>query len=278
MKFPLPLCAAPDAFKLLNRHVDAIESPEALLMGGVAISMHQTLNVRPDDIDARIQSYADEIRTRLTGNQPQAIFAHMHEFLFEDLGFRGDAEHYYEPGNSYIPTVLDSRKGLPITLTLIYKNLAERLGLRVWGVPLPGHFLAGTLINGKQALIDPFAAGRLLTPEEAQTRVHDLFGQEIEWSDEILRPASNRHWLTRIVQNLLNIFGAKNQYHHVAAMLEMEILLWPEQDRLQRDLALVLARVGMAAPAHAWLDQYLTNNPDDPQQKDLQQLLNVLTA
>jgi regulator of sirC expression with transglutaminase-like and TPR domain len=127
-------------------------------------------------------------------------------------------------------------------------------------------------------LIDPFAAGRILTADEAQDRMREIFGDEAEWSEDLLRPASNRHWLTRMLQNLLNIFGSSGAYHDVAAMLEMEILLWPEQLRLQRDLALVLARLGMTEPASKWLDNYLRHNPDDPQCGDLKQLLEVLSA
>ena len=108
--------------------------------------------------------------------------------------------------------------------------------------------------------------------------MREIFGAEVESSDNLLQPASNRHWLTRMLQNLLNIFGSNGQYRDVAAMLEMEILLWPDQTRLQRDLALVLARIGMSQPASAWLGMYLDSNPDDPQCDDLKQLLEVLTA
>jgi len=105
-----------------------------------------------------------------------------------------------------------------------------------------------------------------------------MFGAEAEWSEELLRPASNRHWLTRILQNLLNVFGAAGDYSDVAAVLEMEMLLWPEQSHLQRDLGLVLARCGLSQPASAWLDRYLKANPDDPQGRQIKELLQVLTA
>src|SRR5205823_11717951 len=93
--------------------------------------------------------------------------------------------------------------------------------------------------------------------DEARERMREIFGEEAEWSEDLLKPASNRHWLTRMLQNLLNIFGSSGAYADVAAMLEMEILLWPDQLRLQRDLALVLARLGMTEPASKWLDSYL---------------------
>jgi regulator of sirC expression with transglutaminase-like and TPR domain len=169
--------------------------------------------------------------------------------LFEEEGFTGNTDDYYNVANSYLPVVLQTRRGLPITLSLIYKAVAERLGLRVWGIGLPGHFIVGFV---------------------------EVLGSEMEWSDDLLQPITNRHWLTRILQNLLHAFGNAGRFADVAAVLELEMLLWPKRDQLQRDLALVLARCGMSQPASIWLDRYLKNNPDDPQRSELAQLLDVL--
>jgi regulator of sirC expression with transglutaminase-like and TPR domain len=275
---PLPICAAPDAYHLLARQVASIHSSDALLHGAIAIAMHEMHNVQAAEIDRTIQGYADTIRQRVRGPQPQALLAHLHDYLFDELGFIGDSENYYTPSNSYLPYVLEHKRGLPITLAIVYRLVAERLGLRSWGVALPGHFLAAVEIDQRPMLVDPFAGGRLLTPDEAQDRLHSMFGPDVEWVEDLLAPASTRHWLTRMLQNLLNIFGAEGRYADVAAMLEMEMLLWPDQHRLQRDLALVLARIGMSRPASLWLENYLSNNPDDPQEKDLKQLLDVLGA
>jgi len=275
----LPQCCSPEAFKLLARQVESINSPDALLNGAIAISMHQMDAVEPADIDRQIQKLADAVRKRVHGNQTQAILAHLHDVLFEQTKFIGNSEDYYNANNSYLPAVLDSKKGLPITLSLVYKIVGERLGLRTWGVGLPGHFLVAVEeAPSRIILVDTFSSGRILTPSEAHERMQELFGPEMEWSDDLLRPASNRHWLTRILQNLLHIFGTNNKYSDVAAVLEMEMLLWPSQGHLQRDLALVLARIGMSRPASIWLDTYLKNNPDDPQKTDLKQLLEVLSA
>jgi regulator of sirC expression with transglutaminase-like and TPR domain len=274
----LPICCSPDAFRLLSNQLPSINSPDALLQGAVAVASHQLKTTDPTKVDATLQSYADNIRTRVRGRQPQALLAHMHEYLFEDLGFSGNTLDYYNTANSYLPAVLETKLGLPITLCLVYKAVAERLGFRTWGVGLPGHFLCGIEVDGARMLVDPFASGRVLTPDEARDRMREIFGDEAEWSEDLLKPASNRHWLTRMLQNLLNIFGSSGAYTDVAAMLEMEIVLWPEQLRLQRDLALVLARLGMTEPASKWLDNYLKHNPDDPQCGDLKQLLEVLSA
>jgi len=280
MKPQLPLCCNPAAFALMKRQVECIESPDALLEGAIAVAMHQMDNVDPHQVDRTIQSYADAIRKRVRGSQRQATIAHMHAYLFEELKFAGNERDYYEPQNSYLPSVLKTRKGLPITLSLLYKLVGDRLGLRVHGIGLPGHFLCAveTEDDGTAMLIDPYGGGRMLTPEEAQQAVGETFGEGVEWSDEMLQPVTNLHWITRMIQNLLHIFGGNGDYPQLAAMLELEMLLWPTQTHLQRDLALVLARIGMSGPASAWLNSYLKSNPTDPQRSDLEQLLEVLSA
>ncbi|MGA3067437.1 MAG: transglutaminase-like domain-containing protein [Tepidisphaeraceae bacterium] len=275
----LPQCCSPDAFTLLARQARTLDSPDALVGGAVAIAMHQMERIDVAAQDAQLQTYVETVRQRVRGNQPQAILAHLHDVLYDEQGFIGNTEDYYNTSNSYLPAVLANKRGLPITLSLIYKIVAERLGLRAWGVGLPGHFLVAVEERpGKILLVDAFAKGRILTQGEAHQRIQELFGPEMEWSDEMLQPASNRHWLTRILQNLLHIFGTNNRYADVAAVLEMEMLLWPNQDHLQRDLALVLARIGLSRPASLWLDAYLRKNPDDPQKTDLKQLLDVLST
>jgi regulator of sirC expression with transglutaminase-like and TPR domain len=285
MKPPLPLCCTPAAFQLMQKQVRSIESPDALLEGAIAIAMHQMPDVDPAQVDRTIQQYTDAIRKRVRGAQPQALLAHLHEFLFEEQKFGGNADDYYNPMNSYLPAVVKTKRGLPISLSLIYKLIGERLGLRVHGIGLPGHFLVAVeqgpvTADGEQPamLIDPFGGGRMLTGDEAQQAVEETFGEGLEWSNDMLQPVSNLHWLTRMIQNLLHIFGGNGQYADVAAMLELEMLLWPKQTHLQRDLALVLARIGMSHPASEWLNTYLKANPKDPQRGDLEQLLEVLSA
>jgi len=251
----LPQCCQTDAFKLLARQIESIDSPDALLGGAVAIAMQHMPKADPQAVDQQIQKLVKTVRARVRGTQTQAILAHLHEVLFEEEKFVGNTDDYYNINNSFLPAVLASKKGLPITLCLIYKIVAERLGLRVWGVGLPGHFLVAVEERlGAPLLVDPFSTGRILTPEEAHDRIKQMFGPESEFSYDMLNPASNRHWLTRILQNLLHIFGNANQYNDVAATLEMEMLLWPNEGHLQRDLALVLARLGMARPASIWQD------------------------
>ncbi len=233
-------------------------------------------NATVRETEQRIKCLADTVRSRVRGPQPQALLAHLHHVLFDEEGFVGSAEDFHNPLSSYLPAVLENKRGLPITLSLVYKLVADRLGINSWGVGLPGHFLVGLNSGDSLLLVDCFSGGRLLTRDEAHEQMALHFGPDVEWSDELLNPVSNRQWLTRMLQNLLNLFGTEDRYADVGAMLEMEMLLWPEQHRLQRDLGLVLARCGLAKPACVWLDRYLQSNPDDPQTTELRQLRDVL--
>ncbi|CAN5529545.1 SirB1 family protein [soil metagenome] len=278
MNFNLPLCCSPRSYALLTKQLPSLTSMDSLVHAAVAVAMHQMVDVEPARVDAILQSYADNVRSRVRGRQTQAILAHLHEFLFDELGFTGNTDDYYNTNNSYLPSVLETKRGLPITLSLMYTVVAQKLGLKAYGVALPGHFMVGIDIDDGRMLIDPFAGGKLINTDEAHARLKELFGPEVEWSDELLQPASHVHWLTRMLQNLLNVFSSTGHYADVAAMLEMEMTLWPQQHQLQRDLALVLARCGLSQPASMWLDQYLKSNPDDPQRSQLQQLLDVLAG
>lgn len=252
-----------------------LDGDEGLLAAAVAVAMHALPQTELADVEADVATIADAAGGHVQNNSEQAKLAYLHQTLFDEYAFRGNGQDYYNPRNSYLPCVLKSRRGLPIMLAMVYKLAAGRMGLKSWGVGLPGHFVAGVDCHGP-ALVDCFNGGRLLDREDALELVHDTAAEEAEFDDSMLRPVTHRHWITRLIQNLLQIHSTAGNYTDVAAMLEFELLLWPDQLHLQRDLGLVLARIGQPRPAAAWLDRYLKERPDDPQRGDLEELLAVL--
>jgi regulator of sirC expression with transglutaminase-like and TPR domain len=273
-----PVCCEPAAFELMRRARERLETPVGLIEGALAIARHSDAQIDVEAQKHQLYEMGREVRSRVRGSQPQALLAHLHDYLFVELGFIGNTLNYHDAANSYLQTVLETRRGLPITLSLVYKVVGERAGLKIHGLGLPGHFCAGVEMPEGLAIIDPFYAGRILNQQEAHERIRDTYGSHVEWTEELLSPVTNRHWLTRIMQNLLHTYSERDRVREVAAMLEMELLLWPEQMHLQRDLALVLARLGEVNSASNWLTKYLTANPEDPQRQDLEQLLEVLSA
>jgi regulator of sirC expression with transglutaminase-like and TPR domain len=278
MKPPIPLCANPIAFGLMAQQFKVLKSSQSLFHAAVAISLQHDEKLDPDSIDETLQNYADIIRSRVRGPQPQALLAHLHEFLFEEEGFAGNHEEYYIPSNSLISEVLRTKKGLPITLSLIYKLICDKLGIPCEGVGLPGHFIVAVQLDGKTMYVDPFFEGVVLSPADAQMRMLETIGEDAEWTDDYLQPISHQQWITRMLQNLLHVYASMSEFSQLAAILELEIAIWPEQPRLQKDLAQVLARLGMSQPASAWLSSYLRANPNDPDKGYLEQLLAVLSG
>lgn len=287
LPFP-PACCHPEAFALLHAQMQPepasaahagrkrrLDGDEGLLAAAVAVAMHALPDVEVAESEIELSKLAAAAALHIKSAGDQAKMAYLHQALFDDYGFRGNGQDYYNPRNSYLPCVLKSRRGLPIMLSMIYKLVAGRLGLRSWGVGLPGHFVAGVDCHGP-ALVDCFHGGRLLDRNNAMELVHETAGPDAEFDESMLRPVTHRHWVTRLIQNLLQIHSAAGNYTDVAAMLEFELLLWPDQLHLQRDLGLVLARVGQPRPAAMWLDKYLVQRPDDPQRSDIEELLNVL--
>lgn len=279
MDCQLPIYCDPNAFRRLTGVTMTFSSPDALPGGAIAIASHWIPDADPVWVDYKIQRYVDAVRRCVHGKQPQALLAHLHHVLFEKAGFQGNQNQFYNPLNNFLPAVLETKLGAPVVLGMIYKLVAERLGLRVYGVGFPGNFLVAFEDRpGHVTLIDTFTGGNVVTRDEARLRFIDLYGSEMEWRDEFFCPINNRHWLTRITQNLLRIFGENGHYEDVAVILEMEMLMWPEQIRLKKDLALVLARMGTSKQAAALLAEYLAENPADPQTKDLKRLYKILVS
>ena len=274
---PLPVCCSPHACRLLRKHARSIESSDSLLAAAIAVALHGAGGADAAAADAELQAMADQVRSRVAGRSAVATLSHLHALLFEELGFRGNRETYDDPAESYLPAVLANRRGLPILLSLVYKLVAERLGLRVDGVGLPGHFVVAVTAGSDRMILDPSHGGRVLDLDDCIGLAARATGGA-EFDAEFLRPVTHLHWITRVLQNLLHAFNAAGQYGDLAAVIEMQMLLWPRETQLQRDLALVLARLGLPQPAGAWLDCYLRSHPLDPQREDLEQLLGVLRA
>ncbi len=220
-----PELCRPQAFHLFAKQLRVIETTRGLLNAAIAISMHALDDVEPRAIHTRLDKLARKVRRRVRGPQPQARLAHLHDVLFEEEGFVGNSGDYYNPANSYLSSVLQSRKGIPITLCLIYKVVAERVDLQVEGVNAPGHFLARVMAADDAMIVDPFVGGGTVTDEEAYERVEQITGRHVPRMPQYLAPASHAQWLSRMLVNLQHIFASTERRADLAAMSELQSLL-----------------------------------------------------
>ena len=222
---PAPTECRPEAFAFFAEQLPELERTNGLLRAAVAIAMHAMPDVVPLEVERKVGRLTDRVRQRVTGNSRRAMLAHLHDELFECQQFRGNVDDYYNPRNSFVPAVLETGLGIPISLALIYKVVATRLGLRVEGVNAPGHFLVSVAATARPMLVDPFFGGQMLSRDEAFARMDDALGRQLPRSDRHLRPATHKQWIGRMLQNLVGVYSAQGQPDEVAAMSELAQLL-----------------------------------------------------
>jgi regulator of sirC expression with transglutaminase-like and TPR domain len=214
-----------EAYEFFAAQLSCLEEQDRLLQAAIAVSLHALDDARPGDVVRQIDSLASKVRSRVRSRNPQAIVAHLHDILFDEEGFRGNTEDYYSPLNSYLPVVLETKSGLPITLSLIYKSVADRIGLRVEGVNAPGHFLVRVYAGRDVMLIDPFHGGQSLSPLEALSRIALALQRPVCADVSLLGTAKPVDWLARLVGNLRCTFASCDCRSDFAAMTELAALL-----------------------------------------------------
>jgi regulator of sirC expression with transglutaminase-like and TPR domain len=181
--------------------------------------------------------------------------------LFDRLGFRGNRESYYDPRNSFLNEVIDRRIGIPITLTVVYIEVARRIGFPVKGVGLPFHFIAKHEAESGDIFIDPFSAGRVLGTAACAELVTNMSGGSVELKPEHLEAVSNKQILTRMLSNLLGIYATSDR-RRALAVVERNLLLNPDSTQHIRDRGLLLGTVGDSANAITELERYLALAPE----------------
>ena len=156
------------------------------------------------DLTARIDQMAVEIEKELPGTgHPIAFIDHINHFLFEVHGFRGNSQDYYHPDNSFIDKVLESKKGIPITLSSLYILIARRLGVPVSGIPMPAHFIVKYDDGSDQIFVDPFYQGKVYNREECETYLKQA---QVEAVEPVLDGCMNHHILQRMMNNIYLVY------------------------------------------------------------------------
>ena len=223
-----PAYCRASAFELFQEQLVEVETGTGLFRAAFAIALHERPEASLAQVETIVENLADTVAGRVKSRSTTALLAHLHDVLFDVFGLHGNVEDYYNPANSYLPDVLHTRRGLPITLVLIYKRVAEPLGLSVFGVNSPGHFIAEVESDERAdepIYIDPFFRGGLLKADEVLQRIVQATGREIDPSPNLLARATHRQWLARMLNNLQAAFAAVGQERDVLAMQEMQALL-----------------------------------------------------
>ena len=243
-----------------------------------AISLAQ--DEYPDLDVQQILSDVDQLQARLKRRLPADASALqklrlLSQFFFRDLGFGGNVNNYYDPDNSYINVMLKTRRGIPISLAVLWLELANGLGLNARGVAFPGHFMVKVNLPKGQVVIDPFS-GQSLSREELSERLEPFRQRNVlnvmdaaDGSHDTpiglyLQSAPPRDIISRMLRNLKEIHKTQEDWQRLIAVTNRLIVLHPDAWAEYRDRGLALAVQGQAALAVPDLEKYLAHAEDAP--------------
>lgn len=233
-----------------------------LALAALLVAAEEYPQLLPEPYLRRLDLLAERVRDRLDEETaPLLILQELSRVLFEEEGFRGNAEAYYDPRNSFLNDVLDRRVGVPLTLSLLYLEVGWRLGLPLHGVNFPGHFLVRYDGEAVQLLVDPFQRGEIRFQDEAQELLDRVYGGTVSLQPSYLRPAGRKDILVRLLSNLKGIYLNTRDDRRALAATERILLVRPDAAEEVRDRGMLLARLGFADDAVQELRDYLARAP-----------------
>lgn len=224
-----------------------------------ALDVQQVL----DEVDQMLERLKRRVPTDAAALHKLRI---LNQFFFEDLRFGGNVNDYYNPDNSHLNVVLHSRRGIPVSLAVLWLELAQGLGLKAGGVGFPGHFMVKVKLPGGQVVVDPLN-GRSLSREELSERLEPYRRQEVAPDEEVplglyLQPAPPRDIVARMLRNLKEIHRTQEDWQRLLAVQDRLLILLPQAWEECRDRGLVRAELGQVAPAIQDLETYLFHAKD----------------
>jgi regulator of sirC expression with transglutaminase-like and TPR domain len=183
----------------------------------------------------------------------------LNRFLFVEEGFRANRDDYYDPRNSFLDQVLERRTGIPITLSLLYVEVARQVGIPAFGVGFPGHFLVRVGEGASTLVLDPYARGVSLGQEELDQRLADVYGKgalTIEANPALLRAATRRETLVRMLANLKAIYLRDGDLRQALIAVDAILTLVPDSPDDLSDRGLIYRELGYVPAALADLRRY----------------------
>ena len=245
----------------LRAWADLLHEPEIdLALGALTIARLEY----PDLVVQQHLERLDELAARSGArgvDDPLRALHRLREFLFDEEGFRGNADDYYEPANSCLNEVLDRKLGIPITLSVLVIEVGRRVGLRVRGIGLPGHFVVSAAVGGESVLLDPFDGGTVLTQETAADLVFRALGRRVTLTAEHFAPVTRRQILTRILVNLKGVYVRREEWAKSLAVVDRLLAAEGKGSAYIRDRGTLLVKLGHLFQGAAEWERYVTAHP-----------------
>jgi regulator of sirC expression with transglutaminase-like and TPR domain len=247
------------------RFLQEIHQPDDqidLARAALYMAQEEYPDLDPEEYLNALDEMAHEVEEKLPAvRYPLRVINILNEYLFSDLLFSGNRNDYYDPRNSYLNQVIERRMGIPITLSLVYLEIARRIDFPMVGVGMPGHFLIRPVVNDMQCFVDPFNQGEILFEADCEQYLNDIFGQPVPLRPEFLEAVTHRQFLIRMLSNLKAIYLQKGDFQRGLAVVERLLSLMPESVMERRDRGLLYYQLGRWEDARPDLEHYLAEMP-----------------
>ena len=261
-----------------------------------ALAIAQDIEPRLDlaATQSQIDRLAATLKARLPADAGQVHKLRLlNRYFFHELGFAGNANDYYDPDNSYLSKVLDRRRGIPISLAVLFMEIGQQIGLPLRGVPFPGHFLVKLKVRAGDIYLDPFS-GESLSRERLEERLAEFLeamqsGVTSDGaSDRIdrgaldialgsaIREATPREILARMLRNLKAVYHGRNDYARLLEVQKRLVILLPDEPEEIRDRGLVYAQLECPRAALDDLTAYLEAAPSAAEADEIRRTLDIL--
>ena len=243
-----------DFVQSLNRPDEALELARVALL----VAAESDLEVDIDGELRQLEGWAEELRSRLAPdlNNLQKL-ARLRSFVFDDLGFRGDRRDYYSPSNSLLHEVMKRRRGIPLTLSILFMELGWRIGIPFEGVAFPGHFLVRLPGEPRDLLLDPYKRGMMVHEEDCRQMLLESTGGRLSYDPALTASVGKRDVIARLLHNLKGAYLRSGDDAKALAAVERLLVLSPDDAEEIRDRGLLLFRMQKYGAALDALDTYL---------------------
>ena len=266
---------ATDLFReMVSRPPEQVDLAAAALL--IALDEYPGLNV--SGYLERIDGLAERASARLhfdAAERPMETIESINYELFEIEGFRGNQEDYYDPRNSFLNDVLDRKTGIPITLSVLYMEVGRRIGLKIEGVGMPGHFIVKCKHNGTEIFVDAFGQGEILLEEGCERKLTQLHGKDFQFNRSCLDAVNHNQILTRMLHNLKAIYWNQQNYAKALGVIEKVLLINPTAAAEIRDRGFAHYQLNHLSPAIKDWSRYLELRPGAPDAAEVSKNLKV---
>ena len=240
---------------------------ESIDLGAVALCIARS---EYPDLDARrylkrLDQMAAVVSKRLPPSLELAdVINAMNEYLFGELGFEGNVDDYFDPRNSFLNEVMERRLGIPITLSLLYMEVGQRVGLPLHGVSFPGHFLVKLSVDGGDIVLDPFVGGASLSKEDLEFRLRGIYEVDDDLDGALatlLAPATKRDIIMRMLHNLKGIYMRNGDLERALKMVQHIVALRPQHAPEIRDRGVLFQELECFGAAREDFRRYMELAP-----------------